>query len=65
MNPLIRCWQWVRDQIAQDVPEEIEICAFDCRKGQCTMGEWATCDRRLHKAAGELMPPAGNSATKP
>lgn len=55
-NPLSRLWHWIADQIVQDVPANNELCEFDCRKGQCTAGEWEVCDRRLHKAAGELMP---------
>jgi hypothetical protein len=55
-GPLTRLSQWARDWIAQDVPEDIALCAFDCRKGQCTLEEWESCDRRVTKAAGELMP---------
>jgi len=57
-NPFTRFGRWVRDQIVQDVPEDIALCELDCRKGQCTMGEWESCERRLKKAAGELMPAA-------
>ena len=46
-NLLLR--NWVTDQIIQDVPGNIEACEFDCRKSQCTLGKWETCDRRLHK----------------
>jgi hypothetical protein len=46
-NLLLR--NWVTDQIIQDVPGNIEVCEFACRKSQCTQGEWETCDRRLHK----------------
>ncbi len=53
---LSRIWGWVRGQIVREVPEGIALCEFDCRKEQCVMGEWATCDRRQRKAAGELMP---------
>ena len=55
-GPLGRLWGWVKYQIVGDVPEDIALCAMDCHKGQCTMGEWETCERRLEKAAGELMP---------
>lgn len=55
---LARFWRWLRDQIIQPVPQESAVCEFDCRKQQCSMGEWANCDRRLNKAAGELMPPS-------
>jgi len=51
-----RCWQWLRDQIAQDVPDADGLCEYDCRKPQCTEEEWATCERRVNKAAGELWP---------
>ena len=56
---LIRCWRWVKDQIIQDVPEDIGLCEFDCSKGQCTLEEWESCEKRQCKAAGELMPAEG------
>jgi hypothetical protein len=46
-NLRLRCW--VTDQIIQDAPSAIEVCEFDCRKSRCTLGEWETCDHRLHK----------------
>lgn len=49
-------WQWLKDQIAQEVPEAVALCEYDCRKQQCTGEEWATCERRTHQAAGELWP---------
>jgi hypothetical protein len=57
-NPLTRFGRWLRDQIVQDVPEDIALCELDCRKEQCEMGEWKGCERRLSKAAGELIPAA-------
>jgi hypothetical protein len=63
-----RFWQWLKGQIAQDVPEADGLCEYDCRKQQCTEEEWATCERRTHKAAGELWPepgPAPRGETKP
>ena len=62
---LIRLWQWVKDQIVREVPEDLVLCEYDCRKEQCNMGEWETCDRRQHDGAGELMPRRSDSATKP
>ncbi len=55
-KPFLKLWQWVRDQVVQSVPEDSALCEFDCRKEQCAMDEWATCERRITKAAGELMP---------
>jgi len=63
-----RFWQWLKDQIAQDVPEADGLCEYDCRKQQCREEEWATCERRIHKAAGELWPesiPAPRGETNP
>jgi len=51
-----RLSQWVLNHIVQEVPEDSALCEFDCRKGQCTVSEWATCERRLCHAQGELMP---------
>jgi curli biogenesis system outer membrane secretion channel CsgG len=51
-----RLAQFVKRNIVDDVPEDIAVCEFDCRKGQCMMGEWAACNRRTRKASGELFP---------
>ena len=51
-----RVWRFFMDQLVQDAPEADVLCEFDCRKKQCTLGEWETCERRVRRAAGELMP---------
>ena len=56
-QPFRSIWQSLRNQIVQTVPEDCAICQFDCRKCQCTLGEWEICGRRLNKAAGEYTPP--------
>jgi len=65
MNLLRSAWGWLRRQIVDDVPPEAALCEFDCRKPQCYAGEWETCERRLHNAAGELMPPPNPGAGPP
>ena len=55
---LRQLWQWLKRQWIKEVPEDIALCEFDCRKGQCLYDEWDSCERRISKAAGELMPPA-------
>jgi hypothetical protein len=57
--------QWVRNQIVQYVPEEQALCEFDCRRGQCTQGEWAGCERRLSRGEGELMPSTQRTRKEP
>jgi len=54
---LSRLWRRFKLQWSEPVPEDIAVCEFDCRKSQCSYGEWASCDRRISGAAGELMPP--------
>jgi len=51
-----RAWRWVKGQIVGEVPQDIAMCEFDCRKGQCMQDEWETCERRLSGASGELKP---------
>jgi len=53
---LTRALRWLKDQLVREVPPEDALCEFDCRKEQCFYDEWATCERRLNRAAGELMP---------
>ena len=55
-EPSPSVWQWLQNKIVQTVPEGYVVCGFDCRKCQCTQGEWETCARRLSKAAGETVP---------
>jgi hypothetical protein len=55
-------FHWVRLQIIQDVPKEAALCELDCRKDQCSQGEWEACERRLNRAEGELMPSPKNPA---
>ncbi len=38
---------WLMDQLVQDVPDDLALCEFGCRKQQCRMGEWEHCERRL------------------
>jgi hypothetical protein len=56
MSMVHNIWDWLRRQFVDDVPQGDALCEFDCRKPQCTTGEWEVCERRLHRAAGELMP---------
>ena len=46
-----RLWQWLRNQIAQSVPEDYQFCEFECRESQCTMDDWEKCDKRLRYKA--------------
>ena len=67
-NPL-RLWQFVKRQIIADVPEDLAICEFDCRKEQCMDAEWASCERRIRKegckCVGDIAPSAINGIQVP
>lgn len=60
-----KLWQLMKNQIAQDVPASDELCEFDCRKQHCTDEEWATCERRIGRAAGELFPETASTPPQP
>jgi len=34
-----RVWQWLKDQWIREVPEDLALCEFDCRKAQCFDGD--------------------------
>lgn len=55
-NLFRRLWQFVSRQAVDDVPEDVALCEYDCRRGQCMQDEWATCERRSRKGSGELFP---------
>jgi hypothetical protein len=56
VNALCRSSRSVSDSIVQEVPAELAFCEIVCRKEQCSAKEWATCERRLKRGAGEFMP---------
>jgi len=40
-------WQWLKNKMIQEVPEDYGWCEFDCEKLQCSMGDWENCENRL------------------
>lgn len=38
--------QWFT-QNAVEIPEELSVCVFECRKSECQMGDWEKCEQRL------------------
>jgi hypothetical protein len=55
-NTFLWLRQFVKRRVVDAAPEELAICEFDCRKAQCEQDEWAACERRIHRGAGELFP---------
>lgn len=51
-----RLFRWIKNQVIQDVPKDIAVREYNCRRGQCMQDEWETCARRLSASTGELKP---------
>ena len=45
-----RIGDWLKHQLVEEVPDELSRCEFGCRRLECRMGEWETCERRLQEA---------------
>ena len=39
--------RWLEERLVEEVPDDLALCEFGCRKPECRMGEWANCARRL------------------
>jgi hypothetical protein len=46
-----RLWQRFKNKVIQDAPEDVQLCEFNCKKLQCTMGDWEHCEKRLRSIA--------------
>ena len=55
---MLPIWQWIKREFIQDIPDDIALCEYDCRKQECTNEEWLTCERRVIRAESELRAPA-------
>ena len=42
--------RWLKEQLVEEVPDELARCEFGCRRLECRMGEWETCGRRIEEA---------------
>ena len=46
-----RLWQRLINKVIQDAPEDIQLCEFDCRELECSMGDWENCEKRRRSIA--------------
>lgn len=53
LSPFRRLQQWIKDRMVQDVPEDIAACEFECRRTECRLGDWSTCENRLRGMCGD------------
>lgn len=54
-GPLQRLWEQLVGQWVSNVPAEIMVCEFECRKAQCLQGEWDTCEHRILRSADQRL----------
>jgi hypothetical protein len=54
-----RPWNWLKDQIVQPVPPEIQFCEFSCSRRQCTLEVSGWCEIRPRPALVLIKPAAG------
>jgi len=47
---------WLRNQIVAEVPTDLAVCEFECRKTKCFPDQWVCCERRLSRETGEHVP---------
>ena len=53
---IIELCRWLKRQWVAEVPADIAICEFECRKSYCSSDDWAKCVRRISETPSELMP---------
>jgi len=41
--------RWLKEQVIEDVPDDLARCEFGCGKSECRIGQWETCERRLEE----------------
>jgi len=46
-GPIARFKHWLTGQLVSEVPLDIALCEYGCRKSQCLQEEWEHCERRL------------------
>ena len=47
---------WLKGLLIEEVPAEIAVCEFDCRRTQCLFEEWENCPNRLSLLTGASHP---------
>ena len=52
----VKLWQWAKNHIVEEVPANLAICEFQCRREQCTVSYWRTCELVGNKPEMERSP---------
>lgn len=42
--------RWLKEPLVEEVPDELARCEFGCRRLDCRMGEWESCEKRIEEA---------------
>ena len=46
---------WLMKNLVEEVPEQLSVCEFDCPNHECTINDWASCERREQALLQERM----------
>jgi hypothetical protein len=57
---IIELCSWLKEQWVAEVPDDLAICEFECRKSKCSFDGWANCVRRMSQTPrGSEWPKSG------
>ena len=51
---IIELCRWLKAQWVAEVPDDLAICEFECRKSECSFDGWANCVRRISQTPREI-----------
>jgi hypothetical protein len=46
---------WLKKDWIADVPPELAVCEFECRRNECLYEDWVCCQRRTSGLAKQLL----------
>ena len=55
-SSLVKICHWFKAQWVAEVPDDLAICEFDCRKSQCSFDDWSRCTLRISNTPKEFVP---------
>jgi hypothetical protein len=56
--------RWLTGQLVSEVPLDIALCEYGCRKRQCLQEDWEHCERRLAFIKGMQVTPPEKAKAK-
>jgi len=54
-NSIVEFCRWLKAEWVAEVPDDLAVCEFECRKSRCSLDDWAQCVHRVSSARNELV----------